>query len=172
MRGTRYHEAGHDVAAYHHGYLITGVTVTDTECVATYRSPYPSPEFGGWGELWREACITMAGLLADQRAMWGEMRPEPCANFLADAKEAVESEAELHVDDLPPDDHSTLLRLLRQMGDGSMGDDPAKYYRLVVESSGQLVSDHWTEIDAVARALEQNAMLDGPEVVRIIERTV
>jgi hypothetical protein len=75
MRGTRYHEAGHAIAAYHHGYPITGVRVTDAECITNYRSRYPSPEFGGWAELWREACITMAGLLADQRAMWGEMRP-------------------------------------------------------------------------------------------------
>jgi ATP-dependent Zn protease len=75
MRITRYHEAGHAVAAYHHGYPINGVSVTDAECIINYRTPNPSSVFYGWADLWREACITMAGLLADQRAMWGEMRP-------------------------------------------------------------------------------------------------
>ena len=75
MRITRYHEAGHAVAAYHHGYPINGVSVTDAECTINYRTPNPSSMFYGWADLWREACITMAGLLADQRAMWGEMRP-------------------------------------------------------------------------------------------------
>jgi len=35
----------------------------------------------------------------------------------------------------------------------------------------KLVSEHWAEIEAVARALEEkNGTLDGPEVVRIIEQ--
>jgi hypothetical protein len=110
----------------------------------------------------------MAGLLAEQQAMFGEMRPEPWADFLADAQEALE--AEVYDDDLPPDDHSTLLRLLRQMCNDPMGDDPAEYYRIVVEDSRHLVTDHWAEIEAVAHALETKGALDGPEVTLIIER--
>jgi hypothetical protein len=69
MRNTRYHEAGHAVAAYLHGYLITGVTVSYEEC-KTY---FCRPIFEGWADSWREACVIMAGVLADQRAMFGEM---------------------------------------------------------------------------------------------------
>jgi hypothetical protein len=114
----------------------------------------------------------MAGMLADQRAMFGEVRPEPWADVLAFLGDEEALEAEVYDDDLPPDDHSTLLRLLQQMGDDPVGDDLEESYRIVVEDSRQLVTDHWSEIDAVARALEQNAIIDGPEVVRIIERTV
>src|SRR5215212_1248219 len=116
MRGTRYHEAGHAVAAYHHGFPITSVSVTDAECITNYRTKYPNSEFRGWADLWREACVTMVGPLADQRAMWGEMRPEPWAEFLAFLGDAeMVLEAEVYDDDLPPDDHSTLLQLLQQM---------------------------------------------------------
>ena len=86
MRGTRYHEAGHAVAAYHHGCLITCVTVTDEERKTYFRRPI----FDGWADSWREACVTMAGLLADQCAMWGEMRPAPWAEFLAEAEAELE----------------------------------------------------------------------------------
>ena len=170
MRIIRYHEAGHAIAAYHHGCLITRVSVTDAEYITDYRSP----AFGGWVELWGEACITMAGILAEQLAMYGEVSPEePWADilaFLGDEEEALEAEVYYH--DLLDDDHSTLVRLLQQMGNDPMGDDPAEYYRIVVMDSRQLVTDHWTEIDAVARALEQKHTLDGQEVVRIIERTM
>jgi hypothetical protein len=30
--------------------------------------------------------------------------------------------------------------------------------------------DHWTEIEALALALEQKGTLEGPEVIRIIEQ--
>jgi hypothetical protein len=103
MRVTRYHEAGHAVAAYHHGYLITGVTVSDEVCKTYFRRPI----FDGWADSWREACVTMAGSLADQCAMWGEMRPVLWAEFLAEA------EAELEVvedgEDWLRGDHSDLL---------------------------------------------------------------
>jgi hypothetical protein len=166
MRGTRYHEAGHAVAVYYHGYLITGVSVSDGTFITNYRAK----ALDGWTDQWRVACITMAGMLADQRAMWGEMSPEPWATFLADAEEAVEAEAEFYGDDVPRDDRSVLLHLFGQMADDPVGDDPAESYRIVVEDSRQLVTDHWTEIEAVARALEQKGTLDGPEVTRIIER--
>jgi hypothetical protein len=168
MGVTRYHEAGHAVAAYDYGYPITRVTVTDAECIAIHRSMYPSPEVGGWAELWREACITLAGLLADQRAMWGEMRPAPWAEFLAEA------EAELEVvedgEEWLRGDYSNLLELLQQMSADWTGKEPEESYRMVVEDSRQLVMDHWTEIEAVALALEQKGTLEGPEVMRIIEQ--
>jgi ATP-dependent Zn protease len=168
MRGTRYHEAGHAVAAYHHGYPITGVTVTDAECIVSYRTPNPGSEFYSWVDLWREACITMAGLLADQRAMFGEMRPESWADFLANA------EAELEVveegEEWLRGDHSDLLQLLQQMSADPKETKREELYRIVVEDSQQLVSDHWTEIEAVARALEQKSTLEGSGVILIIEQ--
>jgi hypothetical protein len=88
------------VVAYHHGYPITRVSVTDAECITNYRTKHPNSVFRGWADLWREACVTMAGPLADQGAMFGEVRPEPWAEFLADAEEALI--AEVYGDDLPP----------------------------------------------------------------------
>jgi len=164
MRGTRYHEAGHAVAAYYHGYAITRVIATDEQWITYYRRP----AFGGWADSWREACIIMAGQLADQRASWGKMRPEPWADFLENAEAALE--ALDYGEEWMRCDHTDLLQLLRQMGEVQLGTEPAASYRIVVEDSQQLVSDHWTEIEAVARALEQKSTLDGPEVVLIIER--
>ena len=164
MRGTRYHEAGHAVAACYHGYSITRVTATDDEWMTNYRRP----PFDGWADSWRVACVTMAGQLADQRASWGDMRSEPWAEFLANA------EAELELVDEGEDwlrgDHCELLQLLRQMSGDPMGDKIEKSYQIVVEDSGRLVTDHWAEIEAVARGLEQKGTLDGPEVMLIIEQ--
>jgi hypothetical protein len=44
MRIIRYHEAGHAIAVYHHGYLITGVTVNYEECKTYFHRPI----FDGW----------------------------------------------------------------------------------------------------------------------------
>ncbi len=163
MRGTRYHEAGHAVAAYLHGYEITRVTVTDEEYMTNYRRL----ALGGWAESWREACVTMAGQLADQCASWGEMRPRPWAEFLAEAETGLE---ELVYDEEMRTDDTDLLLLLREMSADPVGDDLEESYRIVVEETRQLVSEHWTEIEAVACALEEKKILDGPEVVRLIEK--
>jgi len=32
-------------------------------------------DFGGYAEVWRAACVTLAGQFADHVAAWGEMRP-------------------------------------------------------------------------------------------------
>jgi hypothetical protein len=96
MKGARYHEAAHAVAAYHNGYKITGIIATDDEWITNYRGPV----FGGWAESWREACVTMAGQLADQRASWGEMRPQPWAEFLAEAEEEREQQEWGDLEDL------------------------------------------------------------------------
>jgi hypothetical protein len=168
MRGTRYHEAGHAVAAYHHGYPITGVTVTDAEWITNYRTPYPSSELGGWAELWREACITLAGLLADQRAMWGEIRPETWVEFLAKAEAQLELVEE--GEDWLRGDHSDLLQILRRMSADRVDRELEESYRIVVEDSRRLVTDHWTQIEAVAYALEQKGNLEGLELTSIIEQ--
>lgn len=43
-------------------------------------------------------------------------------------------------------------------------------YRIVVEDSRRLATDHWIEIEALARALEQKGTLEGPEIISIIEQ--
>ncbi len=80
MRGARYHEAGHAVAAYHQGWNITSVTATAEE----WRTNWRRAAFGGPADAWREACVTLAGQLADDVAVaaWGEMHPEPWEEFL------------------------------------------------------------------------------------------
>ena len=97
-------------------------------------------------------------------------RCAPWAEFLAEA------EAELEVveegEDWLRGDHSDLLRLLRQMSADWTGREPEESYQIVVEDSQQLVMDHWTEIEALAHALEQKSTLEGPEVIRIIEQAI
>jgi hypothetical protein len=83
MRDAKYNEAGHAVAAYHHGMQITGVSVTEEECVTNF----PRPLYGGWSDAWRQAVIILAGQFADQRALWGEIRPDSFEEFLANAQE-------------------------------------------------------------------------------------
>ncbi len=78
MRGARYHEAGHAVAAYHHGYAVTSVIATDEEWGTNWRRP----AFGGPADAWQDACVTLAGQFADHVAAWGEMRPESWEEFL------------------------------------------------------------------------------------------
>jgi hypothetical protein len=162
MKGARYHEAAHAVAAYHNGYKITGITATDDEWITNYRGS----SFGGWAESWRKACVTLAGQLADQRASWGEMRPEPWAEFLAGAEAGRE---EWGIEDLS--DHGFLLEALEVMAADPLSDGTLEEsYRIVVEDTRRLVSEHWGEVEAVASALERTGALDGPEAERIIER--
>jgi hypothetical protein len=150
------------------GFLPPPATLAAPPCHGVYILVCLRTRYEGWADSWREACVTMAGLLADQRAMWGEMRPAPWAEFLADA------EAELEVvedgEEWLRGDHTDLLQLLRQMSADWTGREPEESYRIVVEDSRQLVTDHWVEIEAVACALEQKGALDGPEVMLIIER--
>jgi hypothetical protein len=172
MRGTRYHEAGHAVAAYYNGYTITRVSATDEDWRTSYR---PLASGGGWADLWREGCVIMAGSLAERYAAWGEMRPEPWAEFLVEA----EQQQELVIDgeDWMHGEYSDLLQLLQQMSTDRMGPQPEWAYRkpewayrIVEGDSRRLVTDHWVEIEAVAGALERKGALDGPEVMLIIER--
>ncbi len=160
---TRYHEAGHAVVAYHFGYTITRVIATDKEWMTNYKCPV----FGDGAEACRQACVIMAGQFAEERANWGEMRPEPWAKFLDDAEMALEnfvSDEDLRCD------RSDLFQLLQEMCADPVDDDLEEAYRMVVEETRQLVIEHWPEIEAVARALEQKKILDGPEVVRLIEK--
>jgi hypothetical protein len=43
-------------------------------------------------------------------------------------------------------------------------------YQIVVDDSRQLITDHWAEIEAVARALEQKSTLEGPDIILVIEQ--
>jgi len=166
MRGTRYHEAGHAVAAHYHWYELTRVTATYEEA----RIEYLYPEPVGYFDYWRKACVTMAGPLAGQRALCGEMSPEPWGEFLWEAEEGPEL-IEIGFDWLRADD-TDLLQLLYKMGDDpTISTEPEESYRIVAEHSRRLVTNHWAEIEAVARALGEHDTLDGPEAVRIIEQT-
>jgi hypothetical protein len=166
MRGARYHEAGHAVAAHYHGMKITSVIATDEEWVTNYRRPC----HGGWAEAWREAVISLAGQFADQRASWGEIRPESFEAFLADAQgERNEWDVELDEGSLPGD-HLSLLEALEKMSREPLGEGLEKSYYDVVKDARELVCNHWAEIEAVALALEENdGYLDGEEVVRLIK---
>jgi hypothetical protein len=164
MRGARYHEAGHAVAAYHHGYTIKGVTVTEEE----WRADYRRSAFGGPSEHRRDACVTLTGQFADMLAGWGEIRPEPWGEFLEGA-EVSREEVEAGYDGLP-DDHLSVLKSLEALSadpyeKGSLED----LYNEVVADARELVSEHWSEVEAVVRALERNGRLDGADVVKIIE---
>jgi len=167
MRGIRYHEAGHAVAAHYHWCELTRVTATYEEA----RIEYLCSEPGGYFDSWRRACITMAGPLAGQRASWGEMSREPWDIFLWEAEEDQES-VEIGFDELRGSDHIDLLQLLYKMGeDPDFGAGPEESYWIVVRDSRRLVTSQWAAIEAVARALEEHDTLDGPEAVRIINQT-
>ena len=49
------------------------------------------------------------------------------------------------------------------------GDSLEACYREVVEDTRQLLWDHWSEVEAVVRALEQTGTLNGAEVVQAIK---
>lgn len=164
MRGARYHEAGHAVAAYRSGWEVTGITTTDDEWGLNFRRP----AFGGPSLAWMLARLTLAGQLADQRASWGEMRPEPWAEFL-DSAEFVRDEVDSG-DEAARDDHLDLLEELEQItADPYERRGLEACYLAAVEEAAGFVSEHWAEIEAVALALEQTGTLDGPTVVRAIE---
>lgn len=163
MRGARYHEAGHAVAAFHNGFTVTSVIVTDNIWIANHRRRV----FGGWSESWREACVTLAGQFADQRASWGEIRPESWEAFSCEAESALEMAQD--DEEFARCDHVQLLQQLEEMAADLHGDPLEDSYHEVVEDTLRLVSDHWHEIEALARALEQNGTLDGAEVVRTIK---
>jgi hypothetical protein len=113
----------------------------------------------------------MAGQLADQRASWGELRPESWEKFREEA-EVVRELVEIEGDDEARGDHLDLLEHLEEMasdpGEGSLED----CYREVVENASRLVSEHWPEIEAVASSLEQCGTLSGKGATEIIERVV
>jgi len=162
MRGARYHEAAHAVAAYHHGWRINSVIVTDED----WTTNFSHPAFGG-AEYWREACVTLAGWYADQREGWGEIRPETWWEFLRGALE--ERRLRDEGDEFACGDRDQLLDALEGMAASYPYAPREKCYRQVVEDTRELVSEHWSQIEAVARALECSGTLDGAEVVRLIE---
>jgi hypothetical protein len=163
MRGARYHETGHAVAAYYNGYTLRSVTATDEG----WGTNWSRPAFGGPADAWRDACVTLAGQLADHVAAWGEMRPESWDEFLQDA-ETARGMVEQGEEDAR-DDHLGVLENLEKMAE-----DPYEtrgletLYREVVGDTRRLLAEHWPEVEAVARALEGTGTLDGPAVVRVI----
>ena len=164
MKEARYHEAGHAVAAYHNGYTIKSVTATADE----WSTNWGRPPYGGPADAWREACVTLAGQLADDVAAWGEMRPEPWEEYLGEAEEQREFVEEGHED--VRGDHLWLLEHLGEMvAYHSWGDSLEACYRQVVEDTCQLLVEHWSEVEAVARALEPTGTLDGAGFMRAVQ---
>jgi hypothetical protein len=166
MRGARYHEAGHAVAAHHHGYTVRAVMATDEE----WGTNWSRPAFGGPADDWRDACVTLAGQFADHVAAWGEVRPEPWEEFLSDA-ETVREMVEEYGDEDARDDHLEILEHLEEMASYS-GDSLETCYLEVVQDTRTLISEHWAEIEAVAHALDQTGILDGPTFTRTMESLV
>jgi hypothetical protein len=164
MRGARYHEAGHAVAAYHHGYTIKSVTATADD----WSTNWGRPLFGGPAAAWRDACVTLAGQLAEDVAAWGEIRPEPWEEFLGEAEMARELVED--GDEDARDDHLWLLEILEEMvAYHSWGDTLEACYRQVVEDTRRLLSEYWSEVEAVARALEPTGTLDGAGFKRAVQ---
>ena len=164
MKGARYHEAGHAVAAHHNGYTIKSVTATADEW-CTY---WGRPPFGGPADAWRNACVTLAGQLADHVAAWGEMRPEPWEEFLGYAEEVRGLVEEGDEDER--DDHLELLEALEEMvAYSSWGDSLEACYCQVVEDTRRLLTEYWSEVESVARALEPTGTLDGAAFVRAVQ---
>jgi len=102
-------------------------------------------------------------------AACGEVRPEPWEEFLRDA-ETVRELVE-YGDEDARDDHLEILEHLEEMGYFS-GDSLEACYLEVVADARKLISEHWAEIDAVAHALEQTGVLDGPAFARTMESLV
>lgn len=156
MRGAQYHVAGRVVAAYHHGHTITSVTPT----ADGWRANWRRAACGGPPDARKRACVTLAGQLADRLASWGEMCPKSWEQLLGEDTE---------------EPHGNSLALLEALEE--MAADPYEArsleaaYRDVVEASRHLVSERWPAIEAVARALERDGYLDGPEVIKIIEQS-
>lgn len=167
MKEARYHEAGHAVAAHHNGYTIKSVTATADE----WCTNWSRPAFGGPADAWRDACVTLSGQLADHVAAWGEMRPEPWEEFMGVAEEVRELEEE--GDEYARDDHLELLEVLEEMvAYSSWGDTLEACYYEVVQDTRRLLSEYWSEVEAVARALELTGTLDGAAFMRAIQEGV
>lgn len=110
----------------------------------------------------------MAGQLADHVAAWGEMRPELWGEFL-EAAEFVRDEVEGGDEDAR-DDHLDLLEHLEGMAADPHEDRGLEAcYLEVVEDTRRLLSEHWAEVEAVARALEETGTLDWDGFARAVE---
>jgi hypothetical protein len=164
---SRYREAGHAVIAYReHWYTIKSVTATDEVQLALYGSPFPST----FADFWREASIILSGKFAEHIAVWGEVLPQPWEEFLSDVEPIREDEG--LYDDMANIDDMQLLEAVEGMYATQLGkDDLEDLYDNLVEETRVMVSEDWSEIEAVACALESTGYLDGPEVVKIIKGT-
>jgi hypothetical protein len=68
------------------------------------------------------------------------------------------------------DDHLWLLEILEEMvAYHSWGDTLEACYRQVVEDTRRLLSEYWSEVEAVARALEPTGTLDGAGFKRAVQ---
>jgi hypothetical protein len=141
------------------------VTATDEVQLALYRCPLPRTH----ADFWREACIILSGKFAEHMALWGEVRPQPWEEFLSDA-ELIREDPGAY-EDLGNCDDVQLLEALEGMyATQYLGKyDLEGLYDQTVEEVRVMVSEDWSEIEAVASALESTGHLDGPEVEEIIE---
>ena len=97
------------------------------------------------------------------------MRPEPWEEFLREAETA--RELVEYGDEDARDDHLEILEHLEEMA--YYWDDSLEVcYLEIVEDARKLVSEHWAEIEAVAHALEETGVLDGPTFAQTMEALV
>jgi hypothetical protein len=166
MRGARYHEAGHAVVAHYNGWTVKSVVATDHEWHC-YWNRY---DFGGWSDAWRAACTTLAGQLADHMHAFSEWRPRAWEEFVEDAE--FQRELLYEMPDQVGDQYDLLLRLEEMSERDDFGPmSPEECYRAVVEDTIEQLSEHWTEVEAVVRALERTGgRLDDEAFVEALEK--
>jgi hypothetical protein len=96
------------------------------------------------------------------------MRPEPWEEFLGEAEAARELVEAGDEDERG--DHLALLEHLEEMASySSWGDSLEECYLVVVKDTRWLLSEYWSEVEAVARALEPTGTLDAAAFLRAVQ---
>lgn len=154
LEATAYHEAGHAVITRRLGYTVHSVTIKpgdDYQGLAVSDSPLfgrdptlGGPESGTDERMQHRVIAALAGSVAERR-----FNPE-----IFDIENSSD-DYEVVFD--------TCLRL------GGDGDGASKVGEELYQKTEALVSEHWLEIDRVARALLDRTELSGDDIERINE---
>lgn len=151
LEGTAYHEAGHAVITRHLGYPVHSVTIKpgdDYQGAAlsddpTYgrRLDLDNAESGTDDKMKHRVISALAGSVAEHR-----FSPE---GFDLEGSS---------------DDYKVVYDLVLSLGGG--GDDVGEE---LYQKTRALVSDYWSDIDRVARALLDRTELSGDDLERTLE---